>query len=161
MGLPFTAGQRITAADLNTATQQGAWTSYTPSWTSSGSAPAIGNGSIVGYYSKIGRTVTVRAGIYCGSTTTFGTGFYGLVLPFTAQVTNVPSGQFAIAGSWVLANAGSTFYNVNAMITQDTPTAVRGIVNGSGSFFGAANPAAWSASSATQFAVTITYESTS
>lgn len=161
MGLPFTAGQRLTAADLNAATQQSAWTSYSSSWTSSGTAPAIGNGSIVGYYSKIGRLVTVRAAVYCGTSTTFGSGYYGLSLPFAAQVTNVPSGLFAIAGSWVLSNAGTTFYDVNAMIVQSSPSTVNGIVNGSGSFFGAANPAAWTAAASTYFVATITYESTS
>lgn len=160
--MTFLAGNRVAASDLNAATQQGAWTQYTPIWSSSGTQPSVGaGGSVVGYYSKVGRLVTVRAGIYCGASTNFGTGYYSLSLPLAAVVTNVPSGQFGIAGSWVLATAGTTFYDVNAMITQNSPSVVSGIVNASGSFFSANNPVAWSASTGTQFAVTITYESAS
>lgn len=53
----------------------GAWTSYTPTWTTqSGSAtPSLGNAVVSCYYRKLGRTVDVRFEIAFGSTTSFGT----------------------------------------------------------------------------------------
>ena len=34
------------------------WTSFTPTWTASTSNPAIGNGTLRGYYLKIGRMIS-------------------------------------------------------------------------------------------------------
>ncbi len=161
MVLPFTAGQIVTAADLNTATQQSAWTTYTPVWTAVSVNPTNSGGSIIGRYAKVGRMVTVKAGIYCSGSTTFGTGAYSLSLPLPAVVTGTPSSLFAFAGSWALADNGTTFYNANAMIVGDVPGEVNGIVDGSVAFVGHNNPTAWTASTSTQFVVTITYETAS
>jgi hypothetical protein len=50
------------------------WQAYTPTWTaSSGTAPAIGNGTLVGRYWQLGATVFFRIYMLTGSTTTFGT----------------------------------------------------------------------------------------
>lgn len=160
MGVPFTAGQRLTGADLNTATQQGAWTSYTPVWSSSGTQPVLNNGTLVGYYAKIGRLVVAKIMLNTGNTTTFGTGFYSWTLPLTAAVTGIPAGQFAHCGSIAASNGSSAFYAPTAIILQSTPTAVNGIVNGSGTFLGATNPATF-AGSGCQFEITISYESVS
>jgi hypothetical protein len=52
----------------------GAWTPYTPTWTSQGSAqPSLGNAVLNCKYHKIGRAVTVKFSITFGSTTNFGT----------------------------------------------------------------------------------------
>jgi len=161
MALPFAAGSRVFASDLNTATQQGAWTSYTVTWTSSGTAPAKGNGTMVGYYSKIGRQVTVKIEFNSGSTTTFGTGYYSFSLPFAAATTGVPTNQVAHCGTWVASSAGSAaFYVCAAFISQGTPSNVNGLVNTSGNFFGATNPVTFTGTGV-QFCITITYESTS
>lgn len=68
----------------------GAWTAYTPDWINSGAVqPAIGNGSIVGRYRKVGRTVQFRVVITCGTTTTYGTagGQFSIGLPAQAHGT--------------------------------------------------------------------------
>lgn len=62
----------------------GVWTTFTSSWTSSGTAPAIGNGTISARYSITGNTVNMMIDLVAGSTTTFGTGGYSFSLPFTA-----------------------------------------------------------------------------
>ena len=63
----------------------GAWTPYSPSWTASTTNPNLGNGTLIGRYSKIGRQVTFHINLTCGSTTTFGSGNYNFTLPpFTA-----------------------------------------------------------------------------
>lgn len=60
---------------------QDSWDTYTPTWSATGSAPSIGNGSIAGRYLQIGKTVLWRASFYFGSTTNYGTGFYRFGIP--------------------------------------------------------------------------------
>jgi hypothetical protein len=74
----FTAGQVLTAAELNAI---GTWTAYTPVWTGAGSNPAIGNGVIEGRYVEINNLVVVKVRIGMGSTTTYGSGRYDVSLP--------------------------------------------------------------------------------
>lgn len=161
MSLPFTAGQRVLASDLNTATQQSAWTSYTPAWASTGTAPVLGNGTLFGSYSKVGRLVTAKIALSTGSTTTFGTGAYTFSLPLTAAIAGVAAGGFAHAGVWSIYNAGNvTFYTASAAIQQGSPTQAVGLVTASANFLGATNPATFSGTGC-QMTCTITYESTS
>lgn len=161
MAVPFVAGQRILASELNFATQQAAWTSYTPTWTSSGTAPALGNGTLVGYYGKVGRLVTAKIALTTGSTTTYGTGNYIFSLPLAAAVTGVGTGGFAHSGAWSIYNAGGAiFYTAIAAIQVGAPSQVIGLVNASANFLAANNPVAFSGSGS-QFTCTITYESTS
>lgn len=54
---------------------------FTPTWTSSGSAPSIGNGTFTGYFSMVGKKVYLRFKFVGGSTTTWGTGSYFINLP--------------------------------------------------------------------------------
>lgn len=91
MSYPWSANDILTAADLNAAfatgvvsTGLGAWTAYTPAWTSSGTQPALGNGTLTGAYWKSGRAVLWRAALTAGSTTTYGTGNYFISLPVAA-----------------------------------------------------------------------------
>src|SRR4051812_10042371 len=64
---------------------QAAWDTYTPTWTSSGTTPAIGNGTLNGKWIRLGRTVTYRIQLTVGSTTTFGTGNYIWAIPTAAH----------------------------------------------------------------------------
>jgi hypothetical protein len=80
----------LTASLANTSSYvtpyEGAWRSYSVSWTTDGvTQPVIGSGSITGYYKQIGKTVFVRVKLNCGSTTTFGTGSFQFSLPVTAS----------------------------------------------------------------------------
>ena len=54
---------------------------YTPTWTGSGSNPAIGDGTITASYQRHGRTVALQINVTMGSTTTFGTGTWAFSLP--------------------------------------------------------------------------------
>jgi hypothetical protein len=82
-----------------------AWTAYTPQWTAASSNPAIGNGTIEGYYKVIGKTCFVRGNIAMGSTTTFGTGEWYVSMPFTASHAD------AILMTVTLLDNGSNWYN--------------------------------------------------
>lgn len=50
----------------------GGWTSYTPTWVTSGTNPSLGNGVLTGEYTRIGNLVIARVGLTWGSTTTGG-----------------------------------------------------------------------------------------
>lgn len=58
-----------------------AWTSYTPVWSTSGTAPALNDGSLTGAFYQMGRLVNVRIVFIAGPGTTFGTGTYRFSLP--------------------------------------------------------------------------------
>lgn len=85
----WVVGEVVTAALLNQEIRDqfnsmfAAWTSYTPTWTSS-TNPAIGNGTLAGAYIKWGRTCIAYIRLAMGSTTTYGSGGYTFGLPFTS-----------------------------------------------------------------------------
>lgn len=80
----------------------GAWISYTPSWTASTTNPSLGNGTLIGRYQKIGRTVFFHVNCIPGSTTTYGSGAYSFSLP-----------PFAVA------NAGASFIGTAHLLGTD------------------------------------------
>jgi hypothetical protein len=55
---------------------------WAPTWTGSGSNPAIGNGTLSASYTRNLTSVTVQLKIIFGSTTTLGTGLWAWSLPF-------------------------------------------------------------------------------
>jgi hypothetical protein len=84
----WTAAEDVDAAMMNTLRDAlkaigDPWTAYTPTWAATGTAPAIGNGSIVGGYIAAGKFIHFRAVITMGTTTTFGTGTYTISPPVT------------------------------------------------------------------------------
>jgi hypothetical protein len=81
-----------------------AYAAYTPTWTSSGTAPAIGNAVVNGQFLKIGKLVHAYGRITFGSTSTFGTGNYSFALPVTALAAatgNTPAGTALMVHSTV------------------------------------------------------------
>lgn len=95
MSITFVAGDVLTAAQMNTLAQKVTWTSYTPTWHSTGSAPSIGNGTITGRYAVVDKICFVEIVVLWGSTTTNGSGAYRWGLPssynFAGQLIN-PTG---------------------------------------------------------------------
>jgi len=63
------------------------WTAYTPTWTAATTNPSIGNGTLAGRYTQIGKTCVLVIGLTAGSTTTFGSGNWSFSLPKTAKNT--------------------------------------------------------------------------
>jgi hypothetical protein len=83
-------------------------TSYTPTWSTSGTAPALGNGTLQGNYTRLGTSglIFFRFTLVGGSTTTFGTGSWSFTLPTgIAQPTFV---RFPWTGT-ILDSGSSTF----------------------------------------------------
>jgi len=102
-GTNITLSQSV--GNLTVDVDQTAWTAYTPTWTAGTTNPAIGNGTIQGYYKVIGKTCFVRGNIAMGSTTTFGSGEWYVSMPFTA------SNADAILMTVTLLDNGSAWYN--------------------------------------------------
>lgn len=61
----------------------GGFTAYTPTWTSSGTQPLIGNGSLVGRYRRSGKLFFVYGRLLFGTTTGAGTGAWTFGMPFS------------------------------------------------------------------------------
>jgi hypothetical protein len=111
--------------------RSGPWTAYTPSWTSTGTAPAIGNGSLVGAYRIDGKTLFIRLRMVAGSTTTFGTGSWSFSLP--AGVTSVTGTQQYITARGVDVSASANYSGSGRVVSA--ATAIEGIHIGSGTAF--------------------------
>lgn len=77
----------------------GEWQSFSPTWTGSGSNPAIENGAITGSYTLIGKTCFFQINVVMGSTTTYGTGTWSFSLPIAEQAVNdvVTGGNVVLA----------------------------------------------------------------
>lgn len=86
----WVVGEVVTAALLNQEIRDqfasifAAWTAYTPVWASTGTAPALGNGTLIGRNMKIGRSVIAQIQFTAGSTSTYGSGDYSFTLPATS-----------------------------------------------------------------------------
>lgn len=87
------------------------WTTFTPTWTGSVSNPVLGNGTCVGAYLQVGKTVRFKIVLTVGSTTTFGSGAYGLSLAVA------PNDSFAAAAVYIDASA-STRCSGSAWLTS-------------------------------------------
>ncbi len=100
------AGNRVKATDIFT----GLWTAYTPTWTSSGTAPVLVNGTIQGRYCQMGKLVIAEGRMNAGTSTTYGTGTYSWSLPVTSA--NPFSGNSAIGTVWIRDSSAGDFQGV-------------------------------------------------
>ena len=157
MATQYTAGivtgQKWTAAIAN---QIGAaWESFTPTWTSSGTQPAIGNGTLIGKYTQIQKLVIAEMTVTMGSTTTYGTGNYRLGLPITAKT---PLWAYAHTGTARIYDASTATIYVTVMgFFAGATTYVQGWTNGAaGGAFGATVPMTFAVSD--EITVQVCYE---
>lgn len=156
----WVVGETVAAATMNQEVRDqfnsffAAWTSYTPTWTTTGTAPGLGNATLVGRYMKVGRTVTVHVNLTTGSTTTYGSGAYNFALPAAsanAGCSYIGNAHLLAVGRW----NGQWIVSPNASIagpafptaTNDTRTAL----------MGASTPEVLAANA--QLRMTVTYES--
>lgn len=113
----WVAAEKPPAATYNTHVRDNfkaigdAWTAYGSgsSWTSSGTAPSLGNGTWNGKYMQAGKLVHFRIVLTMGSTTTYGTGTYLLALPVAAAsdigrllITNGDARDDSAAGDFMI-----------------------------------------------------------
>lgn len=135
-----------------TMVHEGLWTTYTPSWTTTGTAPAFGTATVNGRYCKIGRQVTVSIWIDFSSSSTFGTGAWTFSLPAAAPANTA---QVNWMGAWWAAASGNVTVGTCVVITSliQLPDG-----NGTSQNVDATHPFTWG--SGNQFAIQLTYEST-
>jgi hypothetical protein len=90
---------------------------FTPTWSSSGTQPAIGNGTISGRYTRVGSLIFATWLVIPGSTSTFGTGSYNLTLPVAAAVQRYTLGVD-------LLDTGTQHYVGQAIVDGNVSTTV-------------------------------------
>jgi hypothetical protein len=118
------------------------WSAYTPTWTASVTNPVIGNGTITGSYTVIGKTCFVRGNIAMGSTTTFGSGEWYVSMPIPAINAD------AILLTATLLDNGSAWYNAimvgaRAGFNTKAPLQYVNITNGTASDVNPTQPFTW------------------
>ena len=67
---------------------QAGWTSYTPTWSSSGTLPVLNNGTLAAAYNRVGNWGQIAITLTVGSTSTFGTGTYRFTIPSGWSLSN-------------------------------------------------------------------------
>lgn len=88
-----------------------AWSTYTPAWTSTGTAPAVNNGTIVGRYKLFGKWGVNQITLTAGGTTSYGTLLY----------------RFSLPPAWTLLNTTS-IYGVASIYDVSVTTAYSGVI---------------------------------
>jgi hypothetical protein len=118
------------------------WTPYVPVWTASVTNPVIGDGTITGSYTVIGKTCFVRGNIAMGSTTTFGSGEWYVSMPIPAINAD------AILLTATLLDNGSAWYNATmvgarAGFNTKAPLQYVNFTNGTASDVNPTQPFTW------------------
>lgn len=94
-------------------------TSYTPAWGCTGTAPALGNGSLTGNYVQLGKFVQGSILLTVGSTSTFGTGLF----TFTVPAAIVGPGSFPVGTASIFDfSAGQTYFQFASNYSANTIT---------------------------------------
>lgn len=134
----WVVGEVVTAAQLNAEIRDqfsallSAWTDYTPSWIAeTGGTPAVGNGTLVGRYQKIGRSVDFLIKLTVGSTTTFGAANanWAFGLPPSSSPSTAFSGSRAANVSFRLGGTGEA--RGSGEISTNNSGTVRNMAGGS------------------------------
>ncbi len=102
------------------------WFAYTPTWTSAGTQPDIGNGTLVGRFTINGKTVVVQVRFVVGNSSTMGTSDYYWALPVTAN-TGQPVALAAPRGGigdWAGADSGVSDYGGIVRMSDTAATKV-------------------------------------
>lgn len=135
----------------------GDWVTYTPVWTAT-SNPSLGNGTLIGRYSLLGKTCHARINLIAGSTTTFGSGEYKYRLPFTAAT--LVHIELGWTGSALAIRPGTSYHpcvvriqSAGADCKVIGPTAADG---SSGATWGPSVPFTWA--NTHQANISVTYE---
>lgn len=91
---------------------------YTVSWTGSVTNPAIGNGTLTGYYAAFMGFCFVNVRMFAGSTTTFGSGDWRFSLPIPMN------GSHHTFGPANLLDSGTARVPATARISSNVKTSV-------------------------------------
>jgi hypothetical protein len=135
-----TAGQIVVSngsGNLPSFQTIGGTATYTPVWSSNGTAPVLGNGTLTGKYSTVGNMVFVTINGVMGSTTTYGTGNYTWTLPVASA-----SDGFLLLGS-AECNAGASGAFFTGVSFNGTTTIIQAVTNAGTAIWGQTTPGVW------------------
>lgn len=113
------------AAAMALATASGAaWGVFVSTWSGSTTNPVLNNGTMVGRYLQVGKTVSFKINLTMGSTTTYGSGAYGWTLPVaphsdttaSAVLVDASASSRYTATAW-LTNGSGVFRVLSAVAT--------------------------------------------
>ena len=121
-------------------------------WTPSFTNLTIGNGSVFGTYTKIGRSVTIVFGFNCGSTTSVGTLGDITGIPFTAS--NDYTGFIKVHG--VAFDSGSRWHEAVAVIGNNSSSVLVPSTTNYNSSISSTNPMTWTTNDTLVFTATYT-----
>lgn len=151
-------GDFIATGDMTAANYpQGAWTAYAPIWSSTGTAPAIGNGSIAGVYKRVDSTVHVSILCRFGTTTTFGTGTYGWSLPAGLPVADHALTEFGHSGA-ARGHAAAWYAGVAVVAPDVSSGTIRIFTHNAVTEWSPTVPVTWAANSSNYLNISLTYE---
>ena len=130
------------------------WQSYTPVWTAATTNPAIGDGTLLGYYQRMGKSTRAIITMIAGASTTFGSGVWSFSLPF-ASYASVPSGNLNWLGNYGVRD-DSTGTQLSGVVLLNNNKTV--ITSAYPARFTSTYPFTWAASD--QLYIDISYEVT-
>lgn len=138
----------------NNAPAMSDWVSYTPTWSSAVTPPAIGNGTLLGFYRRVGDSVELSISLTSGTTTTFGSAnAYTFTMPsgLVADTTKLAGLDPSSIVGFALAFATSSLTQFGGEVELSTTTTVLIRAEGGGTgAWSSTNPAAWTAATANQ-----------
>lgn len=103
---------------------------FTPTWSSAGTQPVLGNGTVTGKYGRIGKFIWYTMRFVAGSSTTFGTGRWEFLLPVVSDGTAfVASAILVDVGAQIYTAAGILISTTEFSITYTGDTSSGGITN--------------------------------
>ena len=124
------------------------WQSYTPTWGSlTSTAPVIGNGTINGFYRRVGDSVEVQVFLTSGTTTTYGSSgvwYFSMPPGTTADLTKTQVDPQGVGRAFAFNNPGSPvqFGGTVTLNTGGTQMIVRAETGGAANW-NSTNPVAW------------------
>jgi hypothetical protein len=126
-------------------------TSYTPTFNTANADGSIGDGTITGFYTRVGDLVTASVRFVAGSTTDFGSGALRFGLPFTAATKS----NHIDWGVGRITDATTQIYSTMVAVTNATAYATLAVgVNATAAT--ATSPMTWVSTDSLEFSVTYT-----
>jgi hypothetical protein len=115
------------------------WSTYTSTWGSSGSAPALGNGTIFGAYQQLRKLLVLNIGLSIGSTSTVGSGNYTFTLPGAGALTWATGSPRNMCSVGIRDQSAANHYTAFALLTPGA-SVIDTIRFHGGNVVGAASP---------------------
>lgn len=130
------------------------WAAYTPIWSSGGTPPAIGNGTLAGWWRRNGPNMQIRIEMLSGTTTTYGgANAYTFSIPSGYSIDNSLVNSTTGVGVKGLANARNTSsltFATGAVVPGTTTSVSVAMTGGNNTFWQSTLPGTWTASAANQ-----------